>query len=49
LVVTLSVKIPTKLDSKQKELFRTLAGLRKADTAGLVPRKSGPFQGRRRG
>jgi molecular chaperone DnaJ len=49
LVVTLSVKIPTKLDSKQKELFRTLAGLRKADTAGLIPRKSGAFQGRRRG
>jgi molecular chaperone DnaJ len=49
LVVSLSVKIPTKLDSKQKELFRTLAGLRKSDTAGLVPRKSGPFQGRRRG
>ena len=49
LVVTLSVKIPTKLDSKQKELFRTLAGLRKAETAGLVPRKSGAFQGRRRG
>ena len=49
LIVTLSVKIPTKLDSKQKELFRTLAGLRKADTAGLVPRKSGAFQGRRRG
>lgn len=49
LVVTLAVKIPTKLDSKQKELFRTLAGLRKSDTAGLVPRKSGAFQGRRRG
>ena len=49
LVVSLSVKIPTKLDSKQKELFRTLAGMRKADTAGLVPRKSGAFQGRRRG
>jgi molecular chaperone DnaJ len=49
LVVTLSVKIPTKLDSMQKELFRTLAGLRKAETAGLVPRKSGAFQGRRRG
>ena len=49
LVVTISVKIPTKLDSKQKELFRTLAGLRKGDTAGLVPRKSGAFQGRRRG
>lgn len=49
LVVTLSVKIPTKLDSKQKELFRTLAGIRKSDSAGLVPRKSGSFQGRRRG
>jgi molecular chaperone DnaJ len=49
LVVTLLVKIPTKLDSKQKELFRTLAGIRKSDSAGLVPRKSGTFQGRRRG
>lgn len=49
LVVSLTVKIPTKLDSKQKELFRTLAGLRKSDAAGLVPRKSGSFQGRRRG
>ena len=49
LVVTLLVKIPTKLDSKQKELFRTLAGIRKSDSAGLVPRKSGSFQGRRRG
>ena len=49
LLVTIQVKIPSKLDSKQKELFRTLAGFRKSDTAGLVARKSGSFQGRRRG
>lgn len=49
LLVTLQVKIPSKLDSKQKELFRTLAGFRKSDTASLIARKSGSFQGRRRG
>lgn len=49
LIVTISVKIPNKLDSKQKELFRTLAGLRKSDSVGLISRKSGSFQGRRRG
>jgi molecular chaperone DnaJ len=49
LLVTIQVKIPSKLDSKQKELFRSLAGLRKSDTAGLIARKSGSFQGRRRG
>ena len=49
LLVSIQVKIPSKLDSKQKELFRTLAGYRKADAAGLVERKSGSFQGRRRG
>jgi molecular chaperone DnaJ len=49
LLVTIQVKIPSKLDSKQKELFRSLAGLRKADAAGLIARKSGSFQGRRRG
>lgn len=49
LTVTIQVKIPSKLDSKQKELFRTLAGLRKTDSAGLIARKSGSFQGRRRG
>jgi molecular chaperone DnaJ len=49
LLVTIQVKIPSKLDSKQKELFRTLAGFRKSDTAGLVARKSGSFQGKRRG
>ena len=49
LLVAIQVKIPSKLDSKQKELFRTLAGYRKSDTAGLVARKSGSFQGRRRG
>ncbi len=49
LIVSIQVRIPSKLDSKQKELFRTLAGIRKSDTAGLVARKSGSFQGRRRG
>jgi molecular chaperone DnaJ len=49
LLVSIQVKIPSKLDSKQKELFRSLAGYRKADTAGLVARQSGSFQGRRRG
>ena len=49
LLVTIQVKIPSKLDSKQKELFRSLAGLRKSDAAGLVARKPGSFQGRRRG
>jgi molecular chaperone DnaJ len=49
LLVSIQVRIPSKLDSKQKELFRTLAGFRKSDRAGLVARKSGSFQGRRRG
>lgn len=49
LLVTIQVRIPSKLDSKQKELFRSLAGLRKSDAAGLIARKSGSFQGRRRG
>jgi molecular chaperone DnaJ len=49
LLVTIQVKIPTKLDSKQKEIFRSLAGLRKSDTASLIARKSGSFQDRRRG
>jgi molecular chaperone DnaJ len=49
LQVTIQVKIPSKLDSKQKELFRSLANLRKADQAGLVPRKLGSFSGKRRG
>jgi len=49
LLVTLRVNTPQKLDSKQKELFRTLASLRKSETAGLIAKKSGSFQGRRRG
>jgi len=49
LIVMIQVKIPNKLDSKQKELFRSLAGYRKNDAAGLIARKSGSFQGRRRG
>lgn len=49
LLVRIQVSVPTKIDSKQKELFRTLAGLRKSDRIGLVPRKSSSFQGKRRG
>lgn len=49
LQVKIQVNIPGKLDSKQKELFRTLATLRKSDKAGLVPRKLGSFSGKRRG
>lgn len=49
LQVRLQVSVPTKIDSKQKELFRTLAGLRKSDRIGLVSRKSSTFQGKRRG
>lgn len=49
LQVRIQVSVPTKIDSKQKELFRTLAGLRKSDRIGLITRKSGSFQGKRRG
>jgi molecular chaperone DnaJ len=49
LLVSLRVNIPSKLDSKQKEIFRSLSALRKSDRAGLVSRKSGAFQGKRRG
>lgn len=49
LLVTVRVNIPNKLDSKQKELFRSLAQLRKSDSFGLISRKQGSFQGRRRG
>lgn len=47
--VTINVHIPSKLDGKQKELFRSLAGLRKNDQAKLLPRRGGPFQNKRRG
>lgn len=47
--VTLAVKIPSKLDSKQKELFRSLAEMRKGESAILLPRRGTPFQNKRRG
>lgn len=49
LVVTIQVLTPTKLDSKQKELFRSLAKLRKADSIRLVQHSSGFFAGKRKG
>ncbi len=49
LVVTIQVLTPTKLDSKQKELFRSLAKLRKSDSIRLVQHSSGFFAGKRKG
>jgi len=49
LLITLHVKTPTKLDGKQKELFRSLAGLRKADKIELVKQTHGRFSSKRRG
>jgi molecular chaperone DnaJ len=49
LVVTIQVLTPTKLDSKQKELFRSLAKLRKSDAIRLVQHSSGFFAGKRKG
>jgi molecular chaperone DnaJ len=43
LIVTVQVLTPHKLDSKQKELFRQLADLRKSDTIGLKKHKTGFF------
>jgi molecular chaperone DnaJ len=41
--VTLHVETPTKLDSKQKDLFKQLADLRKGDSIGLKKHKTGFF------
>ncbi|MEY4018774.1 MAG: hypothetical protein RLZZ590_74 [Actinomycetota bacterium] len=49
LKVLIQVATPTKLDSKQKELFRTLAKLRKADSIKLVKHSTGFFSGKRKG
>lgn len=46
--VSLRVVTPTKLDTKQKELFRSLANLRKADKPALVRHNQGFFSGRRK-
>jgi molecular chaperone DnaJ len=45
--VVLEVKIPTKLDGKQKDLFRNLAKLRKDEKPSLVRHTTG-FFGRRK-
>ena len=47
LVVTLQVHTPTKLDSKQKELFRTLAELRVKDEIKLVKHVQGHYSKRK--
>ena len=47
LIVTLQVTTPTKLDSKQKELFRSLAGLRKSDEIKLVKHTQGHYSKRK--
>lgn len=48
LKVSIQVNTPNKLDSKQKELFRTLAKLRKSDSIKLVKHSSGFFSGKRK-
>lgn len=45
--VKLQIETPTKLDAKQKELFRTLAKLRKSDTPKLAKQRPGIFGKRR--
>jgi molecular chaperone DnaJ len=48
LKIGIQVLTPSKLDSKQKELFRSLAKLRKNDTIKLVKHQQGFFSGKRR-
>lgn len=48
LKIAFQVVTPTKLDSKQKELFRNLAKLRKNDSIKLVKHHQGFFAGKRR-
>lgn len=45
--ITLHVETPTKLDAKQKELFRTLAKSRKNDAPKLVKHQQGTYGKRR--
>ena len=49
LKIKLQVLTPTKLDSKQKELFRSLAGMRKDESIKLVKQSHGRFTGKRKG
>lgn len=48
LKITLQVITPSKLDSKQKELFRSLAGLRKDDSIKLLKHSHGRFAGKKK-
>jgi molecular chaperone DnaJ len=47
LIVTFQVHTPTKLDSKQKELFRTLAGIRKSDEIKMIKHSQSHFSKRK--
>ena len=47
LIVTMQVTTPTKLDSKQKELFRTLSELRSSEKSQLVRHSQGAFSKRK--
>ena len=49
LKIKLQVLTPTKLDSKQKELFRSLAGMRKDESIKLVKQSHGRFTSKRKG
>jgi molecular chaperone DnaJ len=49
LLVTVQVNTPTKLDSKQKELFKKLAELRQSDTVHLRKHQTGFFGRKNRG
>ena len=47
LYVTLQVQTPSKLDSKQKEIFRQLAELRKSDEMKLAKHSQGQYSKRK--
>lgn len=48
LKIKIQVVTPTKLDSKQKELFRSLAGFRKDESIKLVRQTHGRFSGKKK-
>lgn len=48
LKIKIQVITPTKLDSKQKEIFRSLAGLRKEESIRLQKQSHGRFAGKRK-
>lgn len=49
LKIKIQVVTPTKLDSKQKELFRSLASFRKDESIKLVRQTHGRFSGKKKG